>query len=134
MNIFDSASYMPRFHCINRNVGLAWLYAVPNFHTAITYSIGFVIIYQLLRRAAVIANLPFFPTLMWLYSGFFFFCGGTHFWDAVALWYPAYKLFIVWEWIQSILAFFAFFYAVLLIKRYLYSGKTWKETFFGKNE
>ena len=132
MNIFDSSGYMPRFSCIHGDKVLAWLYAVPNIYTFLTYSIGFVLIYQMLRRKAEIARLPFFSTLMWLYSGFFFFCGGTHFWDAVALWYPAYKLFVVWEWIQSIIAFFAFVYAVQVIKKYLYAGMTWREAFFGK--
>ena len=132
MNIFDVSIFMPRFMCINHDKVLAWLYVVPNLHTFLTYSFGFTLIYQLLKRKAEIAKLPFFPTLMWLYTIFFFFCGGTHFFDAIALWWPAYRFFILWEWLQSISAFFAFIYTIQLIKTYFYKGMTWKEIFLKK--
>ena len=70
MNIFDASGYMPRFSCIHGNKVLAWLYAIPNIHTFLTYSIGFVLIYQMLRKKAVVSKLPFFPTLMWLTPAF----------------------------------------------------------------
>ena len=119
MNIFDASPFMPRFMCVHRDLWLAWLYVLPNIGIWLTYSFGFVTIYRHLSKKVSKARVPFLSTILSLYAVFFFFCGGTHFNDAIAMVWPAYWFFTIWEWIQFVVALFAFIYAIQIMKRYV---------------
>lgn len=107
---------MPRFGCIYENTSLAWWYAIPNIGTWLCYSVGFCYLYYRLRDR--LKHIQSFKFLMLVYSIFFFFCGGTHFWNAVSLTWAPYRFFAVWESFQFLSAFFAFFYANQMVNRY----------------
>ena len=117
IELFNYQQYMPRFHCINQDITLAWLYALPNIGTFITYSLCFTRLYYLLSKKAVRAGVNSFNYLMLLYGLFFFFCGGTHLMDALALVWPAYNFFVVWEWIQFMIGLVAFSVALSIVQR-----------------
>ena len=114
--LLDTSQFMSRFSCIHSSFKLAMLYAIPNFGTALIYSLGFVSIYIMLKKKTKIMNLKILPMILTLYGFFFFFCGGTHALDACALWWPAYNFFVVWEWCQFIIALFAFFYTYQFVR------------------
>ena len=119
INIFDASIFMPRYMCINKDINLALIYAIPNLGIWLVYMFGFSYIWNLLRHKAAILKLNFLPTLLILMAVFFFFCGGTHFNDAIALIWPGYWFFAIWEWIQFAVAFYAFIFAVQIIKKYV---------------
>lgn len=119
MNIFDASSFMPRFMCIHRDWNLAILYAIPNIGIWLGYSIGFTYVWILLSKKTAYKNLNFLPTLFLLMAGFFFFCGGTHFNDVIAMIWPAYWFFVIWEWIQFIIVLFTLTYIIQIIKKYV---------------
>ena len=119
MNIFDASHFMPRFMCINKDTSLMLLYVLPNIGIWLVYSFGFAWLWMTLMKKSVWAKLPFLPLLLTLMAMFFFFCGGTHFNDAIAMVWPAYWFFMIWEWIQFFIALVALVYAVNLIKKYV---------------
>ena len=119
LNIFDASNFMPRYMCINRDSLLAFLYVLPNLGIFLTYSIGFAYIWNVLRHKASFRKITFLPTLLGLMVVFFVFCGGTHFNDAIAMVWPAYWFFAIWEWIQFVVAFYAFIYAINIIKKFV---------------
>ena len=119
INIFDSSEFMPRFLCLRQNFDLSLLYSIPNIGTWIIYSFGFSIIWYIMRKKSAYNKLNYLPTLFLLMSIFFFFCGGSHLWNAVAFIWPGYYFFAVWEWCQFFVALFAFVYITMIIKKYV---------------
>ena len=119
LNLFESQCFMQRIHCVGNDWTLATLYMIPNIGTFLVYSIGFSTLWSILRKKAAYAKLAFLPFMLTLMSVFFFFCGGTHLLDALAMWWPAYRFFALWEWIQFAVALMAFIYAAKIIRLYV---------------
>ena len=119
INIFDSSLFMPRFMCINKDSNLAVLYSLPNIGTWLVYSFGFTYVWFLLNTKVAFKKVNFLPTLLTLMAIFFFFCGGTHLNDVLAMTWPAYWFFTIWEWIQFGVALYTLIYIVQIIKKYV---------------
>ena len=87
-NLFNSSDFMPRRYCGNWTSELVWLHIGSDILIWIAYlMIPFVLIYFARRRRD-------FPHLwmLWMFAAFIISCGFTHFLEATAFYWPAYRL------------------------------------------
>jgi PAS domain S-box-containing protein len=86
--LFDSTSFMPRRHCGDWSTELIWLHIGSDILIWVAYlMIPLVLVYFVRRRR----DLPF-PWMFWMFAAFIIACGFTHFLEAAAFYWPAYRL------------------------------------------
>jgi len=86
--LFESNGFMPRWICGNWSDVHGWLYVVSNIAIWSAYFTIPIILFIILRKRD---KIPFFNVIIW-FSLFIFFCGVTHFLDAMVFWVPVYRL------------------------------------------
>jgi len=87
-NVFDSSDFMPRRSCGNWTTQLAWLHLWSDALIWLAYVTIAVVLISLVRRRR---DLPF-PRMFWMFAAFIVTCGFTHFLEAAAFYWPAYRL------------------------------------------
>jgi len=87
-NLFDSSDWPPRWHCGKWTDFHGWLYIISDLMVWGAYFAIPLIIVRYISRKTTIR----FSRIYFLFAAFILACGATHFLDAVAFWYPAYRL------------------------------------------
>jgi two-component system, chemotaxis family, sensor kinase Cph1 len=87
-NLFDSSDWPPRWHCGKWTDFHGWLYIVSDL---LVWGAYFAIPLIIVRYISRKTNIKF-SRIYFLFAAFILACGATHFLDAVAFWYPAYRL------------------------------------------
>jgi PAS domain S-box-containing protein len=86
--LFDTSDFPVRWHCGHWTTGLGWLHILSDLGIWSAYlAIPCVLGYFVLRRKDV----PF-RTVFLLFGAFILACGTTHLMEALAFWWPAYRL------------------------------------------
>jgi len=87
-NLFSPGGFMPRWICGQWSDTLGWIYITANIATGLAYlSIPFLLYKFVKKRKERIFNRVFVCFML-----FIFFCGTTHFVDAIIFWIPLYRL------------------------------------------
>jgi PAS domain S-box-containing protein len=86
-NMFDSSSFMPRRYCGDWSAGLVWLHIGSDVLIWLAYLAIPVVLIVFVRRRS---DLPF-PGMFWMFAAFIITCGFTHFLEAAAFYWPAYR-------------------------------------------
>ncbi|WP_291128497.1 sensor histidine kinase [Flavobacterium sp. UBA7682] len=87
-NIFSSGGFMPRWICGQWSDTLGWLYIMANIAIGLAYLSIPILLYKFVKkRKERIFNKVFICFML-----FIFFCGTTHFMDAIIFWFPLYRL------------------------------------------
>lgn len=87
-NIFSSGGFMPRWICGQWSETLGWLYIMANIAIGLAYLSIPILLYKFVKkRKERIFNKVFICFML-----FIFFCGTTHFMDAMIFWNPLYRL------------------------------------------
>lgn len=87
-NIFSSDGFMPRWICGQWSETLGWFYIMANIATGLAYLSIPILLYKFVKnRKERIFNRVFICFML-----FIFFCGTTHFVDAIIFWFPLYRL------------------------------------------
>lgn len=87
-NLFNAGGFMPRWRCGQWSETLGWLYIMANVVTGLAYLSIPILLYKFVkRRKEKLFNKVFICFML-----FIFFCGATHFVDAVIFWIPVYRL------------------------------------------
>ncbi|QZK91011.1 PAS domain-containing protein [Flavobacterium sp. CHNK8] len=87
-NIFSSGGFMPRWICGQWSETLGWLYIISNIAIGLAYLSIPIFLYKFVKkRKEKIFNRVFICFML-----FIFFCGTTHFVDAIIFWFPLYRL------------------------------------------
>lgn len=87
-NIFSSGGFMPRWICGQWSETLGWLYILANVAIGLAYLSIPILLYRFIKRR----NEKVFYRVFICFMLFIFFCGTTHFVDAVIFWKPLYRL------------------------------------------
>jgi signal transduction histidine kinase len=87
-NLFDSSDFMPRRYCGDWSTELIGLHIVSDVLIWIAYLTIPVVLISFARRRH---DLPF-PWMFWMFAAFIVSCGFTHFLEAAAFYWPAYRL------------------------------------------
>lgn len=87
-NVFSSGGFMPRWICGQWSETLGWLYIMANIATGLAYLSIPILLYKFVKkRKEEVFNKVFICFML-----FIFFCGTTHFVDAIIFWVPLYRL------------------------------------------
>ncbi|WP_395047986.1 ATP-binding protein [Flavobacterium sp.] len=87
-NLFSSGGFMPRWICGQWSETLGWLYIISNIAIGLAYLSIPILLYKFIKkRKERIFNRVFICFML-----FIFFCGTTHFVDAIIFWIPLYRL------------------------------------------
>ena len=113
--LFDTKGFMPRRNCGNWSIELIWFHLGSDVLISLAYlTIPIALIYFVRCRR----DLPF-PRIFWMFSAFIVSCGVTHFLDAAAFYWPAYRLMGVLKFITAILSWTTVVALVLTVPRVL---------------
>jgi hypothetical protein len=102
-NIFGIDSWPARWSCGIWTSFHGWLYILSSLAIAISY---FIIPFYLCRLIRERTDLPF-PKLFFGFISFIFFCGATHFMDAIAFWFPVYRFSAILLFLTAIISLVA---------------------------
>lgn len=106
-HVFDSTAYLTRDHCGDWPAWLVWAWAVPSLAIFALYMGIAGSKVRLYRRMRGTAH-PRWASLS--VAAFFVGCAGGHLANALAFRWPAYRLFVLWDWYTlaaSAVGFFA---------------------------
>lgn len=106
----------PRFFCIGEELSLAWWYSFVSLGIATAY--GFIMCYYSYKVRNKAKQNNHVRVLSILFLLFFFFCGGSHLFNALAFSYAPYRLFALWDTIQFCILVFLIMYLQMCIKKY----------------
>ena len=87
-SLFDSSNFMPRRHCGHWTTELVWIHLGSDALIWLAYLTIPVVLVSFARRRR---DLPF-PWMFWMFGAFIITCGFTHFMEAAAFYWPAYRL------------------------------------------
>lgn len=87
-HLFDSSDFMARRNCGNWTTGLVWLHVWSDVFIRLAYLTIPIVLVSFARRRR---DLPF-PWIFWMFGAFIITCGFTHFMEAIAFTWPAYRL------------------------------------------
>jgi PAS domain-containing protein len=87
-DLFDATNFMPRRYCGDWSAGLVWLHIGADVLIWLAY---LSIPVALIALARLRRDLPF-PWMFWMFAAFIVSCGFTHFLEAAAFYWPAYRL------------------------------------------
>ena len=120
--LFDDSDWPPRWHCGRWTEFHGWLYIVSDLLIwAAYFSIPLVIIRYISKKQGLA-----FVKLYFLFAAFILACGSTHFLDAIAFWFPMYRLNALVRFITGILSWITVFSLVKLLPQ-AFSLKSQKE-------
>ena len=106
--LFDYSDWPPRWHSGNWTQFHGWLYIISDLLIASAYfTIPIVIIKYVTRKSDVR-----FGKLYFLFAAFILACGATHFLDAVAFWFPVYRLNALVRLIAGIISWITLYYSL----------------------
>ena len=109
--LLDYSDWPPRWHCGRWTEFHGWLYIISDLLIWSAYfSIPVVILRYIAKKQGVR-----FIRLYFLFAAFILACGATHLLDAVAFWFPAYRLNALVRFITGILSWITVFYLVRLL-------------------
>jgi len=123
--LFDSSDWPPRWHCGRWTEFHGWLYIISDL---LVWSAYFTIPIVIIRYISKKQGIQFIR-LYFLFAAFILACGATHFFDAVAFWFPLYRLNALVRLITGALSWITVFYLVKFLP-VLFSLKTQKELEF----
>ena len=88
LDLFSEAGLTPHGFCLLWQPGLIWLHVVSDTIIGLSYyAIPIALTYFVWKRPEVD-----FGWLFWMFAGFIFACGTTHFFDVWTLWHPDYGI------------------------------------------
>lgn len=87
-------TWTPHGHCYNWTPDVLWLSVIGDFIIFAAYMLIPVALFAAIKRIAI-AYQPLRIALA-LFGTFIFFCGITHLFDIITVWYPIYRL-VAWE-------------------------------------
>ena len=87
-NLFSSGGFMPRWICGQWSETLGWLYITANIATGLAYLSIPILLYKFVKKRKE----KIFSRVFICFMLFIFFCGTTHFVDAIIFWIPLYRL------------------------------------------
>ncbi|MBC7886576.1 MAG: PAS domain S-box protein [Ferruginibacter sp.] len=106
--IFNSADWPPRWHCGKWSGFHGWLYIISDLLIWSAYfTIPLLIIKYITRKTD-----SQFIKLYFLFAAFILACGATHFLDALAFWFPLYRLNALVRLITGIISWVTVFYCI----------------------
>ena len=109
--LLSTADWPPRWHCGNWSDFHGWLYIISDLLVWSAYfAIPLLIIKYISKRKEVK-----FHRIYFLFAAFILACGCTHFLDAVAFWYPAYRLNAVVLFITGVVSWVTVYYLIKLL-------------------
>ena len=106
--LFDSSDWPPRWHCGRWTEFHGWLYIISDL---LIWSAYFTIPLVILKYVSKKQNIRF-VRLYFLFAAFILACGSTHFLDAAAFWFPAYRLNGLMRFVTGVLSWITVFYLV----------------------
>lgn len=107
-NLFDSSDWPPRWHCGKWTEFHGWLYIISDLMVWGAYfAIPLIIVRYISRKT----NIKF-SRIYFLFAAFILACGATHFLDAVAFWYPAYRLSALVRFFTGVISWFTVYYLI----------------------
>lgn len=111
--LLDYSDWPPRWHCGEWSSFHGWLYITSDL---LIWSAYFVIPLCIIRYLSRKQG-PKFVRIYFLFAGFILACGATHFLDAVAFWYPVYRLSALVRFITGIISWVTVFYLIRLLPK-----------------
>lgn len=87
-NLFSSGGFMPRWICGQWSETLGWLYIISNIAIGLAYLSIPIFLYKFVKKKKE----RIFKKVFICFMLFIFFCGTTHFVDAIIFWFPFYRL------------------------------------------
>lgn len=106
--LLETSDWPPRWHCGVWTEFHGWLYIISDLLIwAAYFSIPLVILKYIVRKS----HTRFFKLYI-LFAAFILACGGTHFLDAVAFWFPLYRLSALMRFITAVVSWVTVFYLV----------------------
>ncbi len=110
-HLFDYSSWPPRWNCGKWSGFHGWLYIISDLLIwAAYFAIPFIIIKYITKK-----HDAKFVRLYFLFASFILACGSTHFLDAIAFWFPLYRLSALMRFITSIISWVTVFYLYKLL-------------------
>lgn len=103
MGLFDTAGFVPRWHCGEWGAGLGWTAIAGHVAIAVVYT---AIPLLLLRAARRRRELPFREQVS-LFAAFIFCCGVSHAVNALIFWVPVYRFLVAWDVLTAGLSVYA---------------------------
>jgi hypothetical protein len=89
MNMMAMQGFLPHGYCFQWSTQILTMMVASDFVTALAYfSIPLALLALVDARQADIK----FKSMFFLFSCFIFFCGTTHIFDIITIWYPAYYI------------------------------------------
>lgn len=118
-HLFDMSPFVPRSHC-----GLGWdsfTILADNLANGLVFAayiaipLGLIVMHVHMRRIRLFGELPRWAMLS--FAAFILFCGFAHFWEIVVFKYPAYRFFILWNWLTAIASWVAVYGIFVAIQK-----------------
>ncbi|MEO5888828.1 MAG: PAS domain S-box protein [Ferruginibacter sp.] len=109
--LLDSSDWPPRWHCGKWTEFHGWFYIVSDL---LIWSAYFTIPLIILRYTSRKTNARFLR-LYFLFAAFILACGSTHFLDAVAFWFPAYRLSALVRFITGLISWITVFHLIKIL-------------------
>jgi len=114
-DLFDSSSFMPRRYCGDWTTELVWFHIGSDVLIWLAYLTIPVVVISFARRRH---DLPF-PWMFWMFAAFTISCGFTHFLEAAAFYWPAYRLMGVVKLITAVVSWATIVGLVPMVSRVL---------------
>lgn len=117
--LFDTSIFFPRSHC-----GAGWTDTtiladnLANgliFAAYIAIPLGLLLMHSTLRRIPLFGELP--KWVLVSFAAFILFCGFAHLWEIVVFHKPAYRFFILWNWLTGIASWVAVYGVFLAVQK-----------------
>jgi chemotaxis family two-component system sensor kinase Cph1 len=107
-NLFDTDSWPPRWQCGTWTDFHGWLYIISDLLIWGSYfTIPLIIIRYISKKTNIV-----FTKIYFLFAGFILACGTTHFLDALAFWYPAYRLSALVRFATGVISWVTIYYLI----------------------
>ncbi len=114
--LIDTEGWPPRWFCGQWTPTHGWTYILANLAVWSAYmSIPLTLVYFFRKRGK---KLPY-PWILLMFAAFIFACGTTHMLDALAFWWPAYRLMTVANVITALVSWSTVFALIWLVPRAL---------------
>src|SRR5258708_25110176 len=109
--LFDVSDWPPRWHCGQWSGFHGWLYIVSDLMIWSAYFAIPVIIIRYISKKQDAR----FVRIYFLFAAFILACGSTHFLDAVAFWFPAYRLNALVLFLTGIVSWITVFHLIRIL-------------------
>lgn len=109
--LFDTNDWPPRWHCGNWTDFHGWLYIISDL---LIWSAYFAIPLTILKYVAKKVDAKFMRAYF-LFAAFILACGSTHLLDAIAFWFPAYRLNALVRLITGVISWVTVFHIIKIL-------------------